>query len=63
MNRNQSASIRLDPATYRDAASRLIGEALIDRSAWNKLAYLGDTFGHRMNGSRGQQLSIEWALE
>lgn len=62
MNRNSSTPNRLDIAAYRDAASRLIGEALVDRSAWNKLAYLGDTFGHRMNGSKGQQLSIEWAL-
>jgi len=61
-NANTAAPARLDPALYRDMASRLIGEALVDRSAWNKLAYLGDTFGHRMNGSRGQQLSIEWAL-
>lgn len=62
MNRNPSTPVRLDISAYRDAASRLIGEALVDRSAWNKLAYLGDTFGHRMNGSKGQQLSIEWAL-
>jgi carboxypeptidase Q len=53
----------LDPALYRDAASRLIGEALVDRAAWHKLAYLGDTFGHRMNGSQGQRLSIEWGVE
>ena len=53
----------VDPWSYRDVAARLIGEALVDRTAWDKLAYLGDAFGHRMNGTPGQQLSIDWALE
>jgi carboxypeptidase Q len=53
----------VDPRSYAAAAGRLIGGALVDRAAWNKLAYLCDTFGHRLNGSRGQELAIEWALE
>jgi carboxypeptidase Q len=48
--------------SIKSNAARLIGEALVDRAAWNKLAFMGDSFGHRMNGSRGQDLSVEWAL-
>jgi carboxypeptidase Q len=47
---------------YVQNAARLIGAALVDSYAWNKLAYLGDSFGHRMNASPGQKLAIEWAL-
>ena len=56
------AGALVDPWNYREPASRLIGEALVDRFAWDRLAYLGDAFGHRMNGTPGQQLSIDWAL-
>lgn len=52
----------VEPYLYREAAARLIGTALVDHAAWNKLAYLGDTFGHRMNASPNQQLAIDWAL-
>ena len=46
---------------YRAPASQLIGAALADRAAFEKLAYLGDTFGSRLSGSRGLELAIEWA--
>ena len=46
---------------YREPASRLIGAALADHAAYEKLAYLGDTFGPRLAGSRGLELAIEWA--
>src|SRR5688572_1948495 len=51
----------LDP--YRSAASRLIGEALATRQAWERLAELGDTFGHRLTGSRALEDAIDWAVE
>ena len=50
----------LDP--YRDPAARLIGEALADASAWKRLAELGDTFGHRLTGSRALEDAIDWAV-
>jgi carboxypeptidase Q len=53
---------KFDPAPYRDTVSRLLGAALVDQAAWDKLAMLSDSFGHRMNGSPGQALAIEWAL-
>jgi carboxypeptidase Q len=51
----------LDP--HRDAASRLLGEALSSRFAWERLAELGDTFGHRLTGSAALEDAIDWAVE
>jgi carboxypeptidase Q len=49
----------LDP--YREPAARLIGEALVSDFAWQRLAYLTDTYGHRLSGSANLQRAIEWA--
>ena len=49
-------------APYRDAAARLIGAALADTSAWQRLAELTDTFGHRLSGSRALEDAIAWAV-
>lgn len=51
----------LDP--HREAASRLLGEALSSRFAWERLAELGDTFGHRLSGSDALEDAIDWAVE
>ena len=51
----------MDP--YRDAASRLIGAALADRFAWERLAELTDTIGHRLSGSAQLERAVQWALE
>ena len=48
---------------YRDAASRLLGEALASDFAWQRLAELGDTFGHRLSGSQALEEAIDWAVE
>ena len=47
---------------YRDPAARLIGEALSTRFAWERLAYIGDTFGNRLSGSPSLEDAIEWAV-
>jgi carboxypeptidase Q len=47
---------------YREAASRLVGEALSTRFAWERLALLGDTFGSRLSGSRDLEDAIDWAV-
>jgi carboxypeptidase Q len=49
-------------APYRDAASRLIGEALSTTQAWQRLAELTDTFGHRLAGSKALDDAIAWAV-
>ena len=51
----------LDP--YRENTSRLLGEALATDHAWQRLAELGDTFGHRLSGSRALEDAIDWAVE
>ncbi|MEX1129761.1 MAG: M20/M25/M40 family metallo-hydrolase [Vicinamibacterales bacterium] len=50
----------LDP--HRDAASRMLGEALASDFAWQRLAELGDTFGHRLSGSKALEEAIDWAV-
>ena len=50
----------LDP--YRDTTSRLLGEALATDHAWQRLAELGDTFGHRLSGSKALEDAIDWAV-
>src|SRR6478672_5007513 len=46
---------------YRDAAGRLIGEAMSSTFAWDRLALLGDTFGNRLSGSKALEDAIQWA--
>jgi len=48
---------------HRVAASSLLGEALSSSFAWERLAELGDTFGHRLSGSRALESAIDWAVE
>jgi len=47
---------------YRDTANRLIGESMSAPFAWERLALLGDTFGHRLSGSEALDKAIVWAL-
>jgi carboxypeptidase Q len=51
----------IDP--YRDTAARLVGEALSGSLAWDRLAELGDTFGHRLSGSQSLEDAIQWAVQ
>jgi carboxypeptidase Q len=46
---------------YREPAARLIDAALSDPFAWRRLAYLTDTFGHRLSGSPALNATIQWA--
>jgi carboxypeptidase Q len=48
---------------YRDATGRLIGEAVGSDAAWQRLAYLGDTFGNRLSGSPNLEAAIRWAVD
>jgi carboxypeptidase Q len=47
---------------YRDPASRLVGAAVSDTAAWQRLAELTDTFGHRLSGSKALEDAIVWAV-
>jgi carboxypeptidase Q len=57
----RSAPQWLDP--YRDASGRLIGEAMSSDFAWQRLALLGDTYGHRLSGSPNLEAAIRWAVD
>jgi carboxypeptidase Q len=48
---------------YVDAATKLIGLADADTRAWERLAYISDTYGHRLSGSRTLEQTIDWAVE
>jgi len=50
-------------AAYRDPAARLLGEAVATDAAWQRLALLGDTYGHRLSGSPNLEAAIRWAVE
>jgi carboxypeptidase Q len=47
---------------YRDAASRIIARATRDSAAWNRIATLTETFGHRFSGSESLERAIDWTL-
>ena len=47
---------------YRADATRLLTTALADSSAYNRLARLTDTFGHRLSGSASLEAAIDWIL-
>ena len=49
----------LDP--YREPARRIIGAAMADTCAWNRLAEVSDMFGHRLSGSPQLEQAIQWA--
>ncbi|MFO7562380.1 MAG: M20/M25/M40 family metallo-hydrolase [Enhygromyxa sp.] len=48
---------------YVDAARKLIALADDDTRAWDRLAYVADTFGHRLSGSESLEKTIDWSLE
>ncbi|PYP80991.1 MAG: carboxypeptidase [Gemmatimonadetes bacterium] len=50
-------------ATYQAVADRLIDAATRDSAAWNRIAELTDTFGHRLSGSVALERAIDWTLE
>ncbi len=48
---------------FAPVAERLIAAATADSGAWQKLALLTDTFGHRFSGSASLERAIDWVLE
>ena len=51
------------PEKYQDIAERLVAASLSDTSAYNRLAYLCDTFGPRLSGSKNLENAIDWILK
>lgn len=50
-------------ARYRPVAGRIIEMATRDSAAWQRLALLVDTFGHRLSGSPSLEQAIDWMLQ
>lgn len=48
---------------YSEPASRIIGTALANRSAWLRLAELSDNIGNRLAGSPQLEQAIAWTIE
>ncbi len=48
---------------YAEPAARLIGQALSSSFAWDRLAFIGDTFGNRLSGSQALADTIQWAVQ
>jgi len=44
-------------------ADKLIDAALADSAAWDRLAYLTDTFGPRFSGTENLEKALDWILE
>jgi len=49
-------------AQYRPIAARIIAESQSSDFAWQRLAELTDTFGHRLSGSDSLEKAIDWAV-
>ena len=47
---------------YRAAAGRIIGAALTNKNAYNRLGYLADHIGPRLSGSQNLERAIAWAV-
>jgi carboxypeptidase Q len=47
---------------YRATSDRIIGLALADSAAWNRIAELTERFGHRFSGSPGLEQAIDWTI-
>jgi Zn-dependent M28 family amino/carboxypeptidase len=50
-------------ARYRDTAGRILGRALVDEGAWDKLEYLTTRIGSRLSGSDGLDRAVRWARD
>lgn len=51
------------PAKYREVANRIIAAAQADSAgAWDRIAELTDTFGHRLSGSAALEDAIDWTV-
>ncbi len=59
MTRAQTSPAWLD--AYREPAARLVGESMAHDFAWQRLAVLTDTIGHRLSGTPQLDRAIEWA--
>ncbi|WP_106391234.1 M28 family peptidase [Enhygromyxa salina] len=60
---NTSPPAPTPEAKYVEAATKLTAMAEEDTRAWDRLAYVADTYGHRLSGSEALEQTIDWAVE
>lgn len=60
----QAQATPIEPLSvrYRQAADRIITTSLADSFAYDRVAKLTDTFGHRLSGSKSLERAIDWIL-
>lgn len=58
----ETGDINLD-SKYSGIVKRIIQEAMKDSSAWERLAYMCDTFGARLSGSENLEQALDWIFE
>ena len=51
------------PAKMLRASQLLTKAADGDTTGWDRMAFVADTFGPRLSGSKGLELAIDWAVE
>jgi Zn-dependent M28 family amino/carboxypeptidase len=51
------------PSDRESAAAKIVGAALVDSQAYDKLSWLTDRIGHRLSGSAALDRAIEWSAE
>lgn len=60
-------SQKLDTAffkkNYSQIAEKIISGIMKDSLAWERLAFMCDTYGHRLSGSEGLEQSLDWLVE
>ena len=47
---------------YSTVAKKIIDKIMSDSSAWERLAFMCDTYGHRFSGSESLNQSLNWAF-
>lgn len=47
-------------SNYKSAAEKIFNHISQDSSSWERMAYLCDTFGHRLSGSQNLSQAINW---
>jgi carboxypeptidase Q len=47
---------------YAEIANKIYSHATKDSSAWDKLAFMLDNFGHRLSGSENLERTLDWIL-
>lgn len=51
------------PAWMTDAATKITAHAKGKTRAWDRLATMADTYGHRLSGSKALEQAIDWTID